>query len=128
MNVAVLAQAFTQPDLCKTETDIRSNPKEGLKNEENIDVELGSDQTSLHNPWAGGYYPADLTFEESKLMMSENPETFKKHVKSSLVRHVAAINKMTAKGMYFFDYGNAFLLEAAARKRGPGREHRASCQ
>jgi len=80
---------------------------------ENIEVELGSDQTSLHNPWAGGYYPADLTFDESKLMMSANPEAFKKHVQSTLVRHVAAINKMTERGMYFFDYGNAFLLEAS---------------
>ena len=81
--------------------------------EANIEVELGSDQTSLHNPYAGGYYPVDLTFEESKQMMSENPEAFKKHVQNSLVRHVAAINKMTSKGMYFFDYGNAFLLEAS---------------
>jgi len=81
--------------------------------EENIKVELGSDQTSLHNPWAGGYYPVDLTFEESKQMMSENPEKFKTHVQRSLVRHVAAINKLTERGMYFFDYGNAFLLESS---------------
>ena len=79
---------------------------------ENIKVELGSDQTSLHNPFAGGYYPVDISFEASKKMMSENPEQFKKEVQKTLVRHVAAINKMTASGTYFFDYGNAFLLEA----------------
>lgn len=76
-------------------------------------MELGSDQTSLHNPWAGGYYPAGLEFEEAKKMMAEQPELFKKHVQESLVRHVAAINKMTSRGMYFFDYGNAFLLESS---------------
>jgi len=81
--------------------------------EENVNVELGSDQTSLHNPWAGGYYPAGLTFEESKKMMSDNSTAFKKYVQEGLVRHVNAINKMTARGMYFFDYGNAFLLEAS---------------
>ncbi len=81
--------------------------------EEKIDVELGSDQTSLHNPWAGGYYPAGLDFEEAKKMMAEQPELFKKLVQESLVRHVAAINKMTSRGMYFFDYGNAFLLESS---------------
>ncbi len=81
--------------------------------EENIEVELGSDQTSLHNPWAGGYYPAGLDFEEAQKMMAEQPNLFKKHVKESLVRHVAAINKMTSRGMYFFDYGNAFLLESS---------------
>lgn len=80
---------------------------------ENIKIELGSDQTSLHNPWAGGYYPAGISFEDAKKMMSENPEQFKKEVQKTLVRHVAAINKMTANGMYFFDYGNAFLLEAS---------------
>jgi len=80
---------------------------------EDIEVELGSDQTSLHNPWAGGYYPAGLSFEESNKMMAENPEAFKKLVQQSLVRHVAAINKLTERGMYFFDYGNAFLLEAS---------------
>ena len=79
----------------------------------NIYVELGSDQTSLHNPWAGGYYPAGYTFEESQKMMAENPDAFKKAVKESLVRQVNAINALTAKGMYFFDYGNAFLLEAS---------------
>jgi urocanate hydratase len=79
----------------------------------NIEVELGSDQTSLHNPWAGGYYPAGLTFEESKQMMAYEPEKFKLKVQESLRRHVAAINRLTAKGMYFFDYGNAFLLEAS---------------
>lgn len=79
----------------------------------NIFVELGSDQTSLHNPWAGGYYPCDQTLEESNEMMANNPDLFKKKVKETLVRHVTVINKLTAKGMYFFDYGNAFLLEAS---------------
>ncbi len=77
---------------------------------EDIEVELGSDQTSLHNPWAGGYYPVGLTFEESKAMMAENPAEFKERVEASLRRQVAAINKLAARGMYFFDYGNAFLL------------------
>lgn len=81
--------------------------------DENIDVELGSDQTSLHNPWAGGYYPAGLTFEESKAMMADDPEEFKRRVQDSLRRQVAAINKLAARGMYFFDYGNAFLLESS---------------
>lgn len=81
--------------------------------EKNIKVDLGSDQTSLHNPWAGGYYPAGLTLEESQKMMAENPEQFKKEVQSTLRRHVAAINKLSANGMYFFDYGNAFLLESS---------------
>jgi urocanate hydratase len=81
--------------------------------EENVYVDLGSDQTSLHNPWAGGYYPAGISFEESNVMMVENPELFKEKVKESLRRQVAAINKHTAKGTYFFDYGNAFLLEAS---------------
>lgn len=80
--------------------------------EENIHVDLGSDQTSLHNPWAGGYYPAGLSFEESKQMMAEDPENFKKAVQASLRRQVEAINRLTKKGMYFFDYGNAFLLES----------------
>lgn len=80
--------------------------------EENIEVELGSDQTSLHNPWSGGYYPVGLTYEESNKMMAEQPELFKQKVQESLKRQVAAINKLTAKGMYFFDYGNAFLLES----------------
>lgn len=80
---------------------------------EDIRVDLGSDQTSLHNPWAGGYYPAGLTYEESRTMMAENPEQFKVEVQKSLRRQVAAINTLTARGMYFFDYGNAFLLEAS---------------
>ena len=80
--------------------------------DENIRVDIGSDQTSLHNPWAGGYYPADLTLEESKTMMAENPEEFRKHVHASLRRQVAAINRLSANGMYFFDYGNAFLLQS----------------
>lgn len=80
--------------------------------EENVKVDLGSDQTSLHNPWAGGYYPAGLTYEESNRMMAEDPDLFKQKVHESLRRQVAAINKLTARGMYFFDYGNAFLLES----------------
>lgn len=78
-----------------------------------VSVDLGSDQTSLHNPWAGGYYPAGLTFEESQKMMADEPEQFRAKVQESLRRQVAAINKLTSKGMYFFDYGNAFLLEAS---------------
>ncbi len=81
--------------------------------EKNIKVDLGSDQTSLHNPWAGGYYPVGLGFEEANKMMAENPEQFKKHVQDSLKRQVVAINKLTSNGMYFWDYGNAFLLEAS---------------
>ncbi|HRW97707.1 MAG TPA: urocanate hydratase [Bacteroidales bacterium] len=80
---------------------------------EDITADLGSDQTSLHNPWSGGYYPAGLTFEESNRMMNENPDLFREKVRESLRRQVAAINKLTAKGMYFFDYGNAFLLESS---------------
>ena len=80
--------------------------------EENIFVDLGSDQTSLHNPFAGGYYPAGLSFEESNKMMAEEPELFKEKVYESLRRHVEAVNKMTKQGMYFWDYGNAFLLES----------------
>ena len=78
-----------------------------------IYVDLGSDQTSLHNPWAGGYYPVGLSFEEANTLMAEKPEEFKQHVQESLRRQAAAINKHTAKGTYFFDYGNAFLLEAS---------------
>ena len=81
--------------------------------EHDIQVDLGSDQTSLHNPFAGGYYPVGYSFEESKQMMAEAPEKFKDAVYASLRRHVAAVNKLTAKGMYFFDYGNAFLLESS---------------
>ena len=81
--------------------------------DENIYVDLGSDQTSLHNPWSGGYYPAGLSFEESNKMMSENPEKFKEAVRKSLRRQVKAINRHTSRGTYFFDYGNAFLLEAS---------------
>jgi len=79
---------------------------------ENVKVEIGSDQTSLHNPYSGGYYPVGVSFEDANKMMAENPEQFKKEVQKSLVRQVNAINKMTKNGMYFFDYGNAFLLEA----------------
>jgi len=80
---------------------------------ENLKVDIGSDQTSLHNPWAGGYYPAGLSFEESNKMMAENPARFKEEVQKTLVRHASAVNALAAKGMYFFDYGNAFLLEAS---------------
>jgi urocanate hydratase len=79
----------------------------------NIQVELGSDQSSLHNPYAGGYYPVGFTLEESNAMMAENPEQFKKEIQSTLRRHAAAVNSLHSKGMYFFDYGNAFLLEAS---------------
>ena len=81
--------------------------------EEEIHVDLGSDQTSLHNPWAGGYYPVGYSYEESNRMMAEEPERFKECVQESLRRHAAAVNKLADKGMYFFDYGNAFLLEAS---------------
>ncbi|WP_372753966.1 urocanate hydratase [Labilibaculum sp.] len=81
--------------------------------EENIFIHIGSDQTSLHIPWTGGYYPVDTSYEEANRMIREEPETFKKKVQASLRRHGAAINKHTAKGTYFFDYGNAFLLEAS---------------
>ena len=81
--------------------------------EENIHVDLGSDQTSLHNPWAGGYYPVGYTYEESCRMMAEEPERFRECVQESLRRHAAAVNRLAEKGMYFFDYGNAFLLEAS---------------
>jgi len=79
----------------------------------NIHVELGSDQTSLHNPWAGGYYPVGYSFDEANEMMANNPEKFKEVVQESLRRHADAVNKMVANGMYFWDYGNAFLLEAS---------------
>lgn len=81
--------------------------------EENVYVDLGSDQTSLHNPWAGGYYPIGLSYEASNDMMANNPELFKEKIQETLRRHAAAVNKHTAKGTYFFDYGNAFLLEAS---------------
>ena len=80
---------------------------------ENLHIDLGSDQTSLHNPWAGGYYPIGLTFEESNDLMANNPDLFRSKVKETLIRHASTINKHTAKGTYFFDYGNAFLLEAS---------------
>ena len=81
--------------------------------QENVHIDLGSDQTSLHNPWAGGYYPIKFTFEESNDLMANNPVKFKEEVQKTLRSHVDAINKHTAKGTYFFDYGNAFLLEAS---------------
>ena len=80
---------------------------------EGVQVDLGSDQTSLHNPWAGGYYPVGYSYEESNRMMAEEPERFREAVQASLRRQVAAINKLTEGGMYFFDYGNAFLLESS---------------
>ncbi len=80
---------------------------------ENIYIDLGSDQTSLHNPWAGGYYPVDISFETANEMMANQPELFKVKIQETLRRHAAAVNKHTAKGTYFFDYGNAFLLEAS---------------
>jgi urocanate hydratase len=81
--------------------------------EADLHIDLGSDQTSLHNPWAGGYYPAGLSFEAANDMMAEDPDLFKEKVQESLRRHAAAVNKHTAKGTYFFDYGNAFLLECS---------------
>ncbi len=80
---------------------------------QHLHIDIGSDQTSLHNPWAGGYYPAGLSFEESNKMMADDPEQFKEKVQESLRRQAAAINRHTEKGTYFFDYGNAFLLEAS---------------
>jgi len=80
---------------------------------EDIYIDLGSDQTSLHNPWSGGYYPVGLTFEEANEMMANDPDEFKKYVQESLIRQANSVNKHTAKGTYFFDYGNAFLLEAS---------------
>ncbi|MCF6128240.1 urocanate hydratase [Flavobacterium sp. AS60] len=81
--------------------------------QENLHIDLGSDQTSLHNPWAGGYYPVGISFEDANEMMANNPAKFKEEVQNTLRRHAKAINKHTAKGTYFFDYGNAFLLEAS---------------
>ncbi|MBC8510304.1 MAG: urocanate hydratase [Cryomorphaceae bacterium] len=81
--------------------------------ERNIHIEIGSDQTSLHNPWAGGYYPVGMSYDASNEMMANNPEEFKKEVQKTLIRHTNAINTLTERGMYFFDYGNAFLLEAS---------------
>ncbi|CAG0953942.1 urocanate hydratase [Flavobacteriales bacterium] len=91
----------------------------------NIKVDLGSDQTSLHNPWAGGYYPSGFSYEESNRMMAEEPERFKKEVQKTLRKHANAINILSKKGMYFFDYGNAFLLEASragANVKGTNKE------
>ena len=81
--------------------------------ERNIKIELGSDQTSLHNPWSGGYYPVGISFEEANNMMTNNPDQFKKEVQKTLIRHTNAINTLSERGMYFFDYGNAFLLESS---------------
>jgi urocanate hydratase len=95
----------------------------------NIKVDIGSDQTSLHNPWSGGYYPAGYSYEESNRMMAEQPDKFKKEVQKTLRRHADAINKLAKKGMYFFDYGNAFLLEASragADVKGDNKEFKYS--
>ncbi|MBT6365316.1 MAG: urocanate hydratase [Bacteroidetes bacterium] len=81
--------------------------------ERNVHVDLGSDQTSLHNPWAGGYYPQGMSYEESNDMMANNPEEFKARIQATLKRHVKAVNALVENGMYFFDYGNAFLLESS---------------
>ncbi|MPL55695.1 Urocanate hydratase [bioreactor metagenome] len=81
--------------------------------QENLKIDIGSDQTSLHNPWAGGYYPVGISFEDSNKMMASTPELFKEKGQESLRRHASAVNKHTAKGTYFFDYGNAFLLECS---------------
>jgi urocanate hydratase len=89
--------------------------------QENIEVDLGSDQTSLHNPWAGGYYPAGLNYDAANKMMAENPQAFKSAVQESLRRHAKAIDAHVEKGMYFFDYGNAFLLEATRAGAGYSR-------
>ena len=86
---------------------------ERLAEEDELLVELGSDQTSLHNPWMGGYYPVQLSFEEARTMMHDDPKHFKELVQESLRRQVAAINKLTKRGMHFWDYGNSFLLEAS---------------
>ena len=80
---------------------------------ENVQVDIGSDQSSLHNPWAGGYYPVGISYEDSNAMMANEPERFKQEVQKTLVRHINAINTLHQKGMYFFDYGNAFLLEVS---------------
>ena len=89
----------------------------------NIHIDLGSDQTSLHNPWAGGYYPVGLTYEQSNALMANDPDAFHKAVVESLQRHAAAVNKHSQKGMYFFDYGNAFLLEASRAGADVMNEH-----
>jgi urocanate hydratase len=91
----------------------------------NIKVDIGSDQTSLHNPWSGGYYPVEFTYEESNNLITNKPEKFKKEVQKTLRRHITAINELANKGMYFFDYGNAFLLEASragANVKGTDKE------
>ena len=88
-----------------------------------IFIDIASDQTSLHNPWSGGYYPVSLSFKDANKMIKESPETFKKHVKKSLLRQVKAINSHTKKGTYFFDYGNAFLLESGRAKANIFREN-----
>lgn len=92
--------------------------------EKNIKVELGSDQTSLHNPFSGGYYPVGISFEEANRMLANDPGQFKNEIQKTLVRHVSAVNKMAERGMYFFDYGNAFLLEASRAGADVSSPHR----
>jgi urocanate hydratase len=115
-----LDQLVARVKLAKTNKEIVSIAYQGnivdvweRFDQEDITIDLGSDQTSLHNPWAGGYYPIGFTFEESNNLMANDPQKFKQEVQKTLIRHASAINKHTAKGTYFFDYGNAFLLEAS---------------
>jgi urocanate hydratase len=115
-----LDQLVARVKLAKTKKEIVSIAYQGnivdvweRFDQEDITIDLGSDQTSLHNPWAGGYYPIGFTFEESNDLMANAPQKFKQEVQKTLIRHASAINKHTAKGTYFFDYGNAFLLEAS---------------
>jgi urocanate hydratase len=118
--IADLDELVTRVKLAQTQKEVVSIAFEGNVVDvwekfakEGVYIDIGSDQTSLHNPWAGGYYPAGLTYEEANEMMANEPEKFKENVQKSLRRQVAAINKHTAKGTYFFDYGNAFLLESS---------------
>jgi urocanate hydratase len=120
-------EVFTNLDELVTRTKLAQNNKEAVSLAyhgnivdlwekllaENIMVDIGTDQSSLHNPWAGGYYPQGFSLEESNRLMAEEPEVFKKEIQKTLVRHINAINAFTKKGMYFFDYGNAFLLEVS---------------
>ncbi len=118
--ISDLDELVSRVNLAKTNREVVSIAYQGnivdvweKFDKEDVHIDLGSDQTSLHNPWAGGYYPIDLTFEDANKMMAENPDGFRKKVQSSLVRQANAINRHTEKGTYFFDYGNAFLLEAS---------------
>lgn len=136
--VSNLDDLFSQVEQCRKERKVKSFAYLGnvvdlweAAAEKGIEVNIGSDQTSLHNPWAGGYYPAGLSYEESNELMANQPEVFKEKVQDSLRRQVAAIEKLVANGMYFFDYGNAFLLESsraganvAAENPTTGREYK----